>query len=199
MLLELLEKALRQLGSLERESSLISAVVFDEKGTIDYGLVDESGSFRALNVKRKAAPADAFRLVFHKLASSPANANADPAQPIPEGPPQLHFSGTCAKRFCLEVEKDQAGMGPERNAQEFQRAVAVLRSPPRFDNKPNTLNGYFPGLVVCQPSMGQRTLRPTRVNEIEGAILVPHVEGCGFHDIAVEACFKSTLLAASLQ
>jgi hypothetical protein len=40
-------------------------------------------------------------------------------------------------------------MGSEGNAQEFQRTVAVLGAPARFDDEPDSLDGYFPGLVVC--------------------------------------------------
>ena len=90
-------------------------------------------------------------------------------------------------------------MGSKRNAEEFQRAVAVLGASPRFDNKPDSLDSYFPGLVVCQASVGQGALCPAGVHEIEGAILVAHVEGRGFHDAAVKTRFKSALLAASLQ
>jgi hypothetical protein len=35
----------------------------------------------------------------------------------------------------LKVEKDQTGMGPERNTEKLQRAVTIVRPSPRFDNE----------------------------------------------------------------
>ena len=90
-------------------------------------------------------------------------------------------------------------MGPEWYTQEFQRAVAVLGSPARFDNKPDAFDCNFPGPFVGQPSVGQGALRPTRVYEVEGTILVAHVESRSLHDVAVKAGLKSSLLASSLQ
>jgi len=88
---------------------------------------------------------------------------------------------------------------PEGNSQEFEWSMAIPGSSPRFDDKSDALYGDFPGLVVCQASVGQGALCPTRVHEVEGAILVSHVESRGFYDIAVQTGFKSPLLAPSLQ
>ena len=145
------------------------------------------------------APADAFRLILHELASSAADTDANPPEPIAQRSAQLDLSRAGAKRLRLEVEENQARMGSKRNAEKFQRAVAVLGASPRFDNEPDSLDSDFPGLVVSQAPVGQGALCPAGVHEIEGTILVAHIEGGGFHDAAVKTRFKSALLASSLQ
>ena len=52
-------------------------------------------------------------------------------------------------------------MGSERNTKKLQRTVAVFGPSPRFDDEPDALNGYFPGLVVRPSSVGYGALRPT--------------------------------------
>ena len=73
---------LGELGCFKRESSLTSPILFDEKGTVDDGLIDQTGCPAALNVKGEPAPADAFGLVLHKFTGSSANANSNPPEPV---------------------------------------------------------------------------------------------------------------------
>ncbi len=92
-------------------------------------------------------------------------------------------------------------MRPERYSHELERAVSLHSAGPTpwFHHKSYLVGRDLLGSIVSKSSMGKCALGPAGVNEVEGTILVAHIEaGCLDHS-TIKASQQSSLLASCFE
>src|SRR5919202_2747609 len=105
MTAELLEKGLRELGSLEKVPA--AGLFFGKKRLVYNELLDERRTPPLLNLKCQSAAANPFCLFTHILNRLAARRNSHTAKPASQALAQFDFARVGPQGLTLEIKHDQ--------------------------------------------------------------------------------------------